>query len=41
MARNQRNRVVMLHELAHALRDDVTHGRGFQNRYADLLGCYL
>lgn len=41
MARNQRNVVVILHELAHALDDDVTHGRGFQNRYADLLGRYL
>lgn len=41
MARNQRTRVVLLHELAHALGDDVTHGRAFQNRYADLLGRYL
>ena len=36
LARNQRTRHVLIHEMAHALGPE-THGSRFQNRYADLL----
>ena len=40
LARHHRSRVVAIHEVVHAL-GPVTHGRRFQNRYADLLARYL
>lgn len=40
LARHQRCRKILLHELAHAL-GPTTHGRRFQDRYAHLLLRYL
>ncbi len=40
LARHHRDKVVLLHELTHAL-GPVTHGRRFQNLYAELLERYL
>ena len=40
LARNHRDRVVLLHELTHAL-GPVTHGNRFQNLYLELLERYL
>ena len=39
LARNQRDRVTLIHEMVHALGAE-THGRIFQRRYAELLGKY-
>lgn len=40
LARHQRERRTLIHEMAHALGPE-THGHRFQERYADLLGRYL
>lgn len=40
LCRNQRNRVVLIHEMSHALTNWL-HGPGFQNKYAELLKEYL
>ena len=40
LARHHRDKVVLLHELTHAL-GPSTHGRRFQNLYAELLERYL
>ena len=39
LARNQRDRVTLIHEMVHALGCE-THGDRFQRRYAELLGKY-
>lgn len=39
LARNQRKRVTLVHEMVHALGAE-THGKRFQNRYADLIARY-
>lgn len=40
LARHHRNRVVLIHEMTHAL-GPMTHGNRFQNLYAELLEQYL
>lgn len=40
LARHQRERRTLIHEMTHALGPE-THGLRFQTRYADLLGRYL
>lgn len=39
MARHERNRIILIHEMAHALTNWL-HGVGFQNKYAELLARY-
>ena len=39
LARHHRDRIVLLHELTHAL-GPVTHGKRFQNLFAELLARY-
>lgn len=39
MARQQRTKLILIHEMTHALGPE-THGKRFQNRYADLIARY-